>query len=91
MAVTSAGVDPRIMGIGPVPAIRKMEAKHGLKLADFDLIELNEAFAAQVLACDRELHFDRGETQCQRRRARARPSHRLQPARASLSRCSTKC
>lgn len=59
MAVTSAGVDPRIMGIGPVPAIRKMEAKHGLKLADFDLIELNEAFAAQVLACDRELHFDR--------------------------------
>jgi acetyl-CoA C-acetyltransferase len=59
MAVTSAGVDPRVMGIGPVPAIRKMEAKHGLKLADFDLIELNEAFAAQVLACDRELHFDR--------------------------------
>lgn len=59
MAVTSAGVDPRIMGIGPVPAIRKMEAKHRLKLADFDLIELNEAFAAQVLACDRELHFDR--------------------------------
>ena len=59
MAVTSAGVDPRIMGIGPVPAIRKMVAKHGLKLADFDLIELNEAFAAQVLACDRELHFDR--------------------------------
>jgi acetyl-CoA C-acetyltransferase len=59
MAVTSAGVDPRLMGIGPVPAIRKMEAKHGLKLADFDLIELNEAFAAQVLACDRELHFDR--------------------------------
>jgi len=61
MAVTSAGVDPRIMGIGPVPAIRKMEAKHGLKLADFDLIELNEAFAAQVLACDRELHFDRAK------------------------------
>jgi acetyl-CoA C-acetyltransferase len=58
MAVTSAGVDPRIMGIGPVPAIRKMEAKHGLRLSDFDLIELNEAFAAQVLACDRELHFD---------------------------------
>jgi acetyl-CoA C-acetyltransferase len=59
MAATSAGVDPKIMGIGPVPAIRKMEAKHGLKLADFDLVELNEAFAAQVLACDRELHFDR--------------------------------
>jgi acetyl-CoA C-acetyltransferase len=59
MAVTSAGVDPRLMGIGPVPAIQKLEKKHNLKLADFDLIELNEAFAAQVLACDREIHFDR--------------------------------
>ena len=59
LAITSAGVDPRIMGIGPIPAIRKMEQKHHLRLADFDLIELNEAFAAQVLACDRELHFDR--------------------------------
>jgi acetyl-CoA C-acetyltransferase len=59
LAATSAGVDPRLMGIGPVPAIRKMEQKHGLKLRDFDLVELNEAFAAQVLACDRELHFDR--------------------------------
>ncbi len=59
MAVTSAGVDPRTMGIGPVPALGKMEEKHGHKLADFDLIELNEAFAAQVLACDRELHMDR--------------------------------
>jgi len=57
--VTSAGVDPRIMGIGPVPAIRKLEKKHGLRLADFDLVELNEAFAAQVLACDRDLHFER--------------------------------
>jgi acetyl-CoA C-acetyltransferase len=57
-AVTSAGVDPRIMGIGPIPALRKMETKHGLKLSDFDLVELNEAFAAQVLACDRELHLD---------------------------------
>jgi acetyl-CoA C-acetyltransferase len=52
-------VDPRLMGIGPVPAIRKMEQKHGIKLSDFDLVELNEAFAAQLLACDRELHFDR--------------------------------
>jgi acetyl-CoA C-acetyltransferase len=59
MAVASAGVDPRLMGIGPVPALRRMEQKHGIKLADFDLVELNEAFAAQVLACDRELHFDR--------------------------------
>src|ERR1017187_7063850 len=59
LAATSAGVDPRTMGIGPVPAIHKLEKKHGLKLSDFDLIELNEAFAAQVLACDRTLHFDR--------------------------------
>lgn len=59
LAVTSAGVDPKIMGIGPVPALRKMEQKHQLKLSDFDLVELNEAFAAQVLACDRELHFNR--------------------------------
>jgi acetyl-CoA C-acetyltransferase len=58
IAVTSVGVDPRIMGIGPAPALRRMEQKHQLRLADFDLIELNEAFAAQVLACDRELHFD---------------------------------
>ena len=58
---TQAGVEPRIMGIGPVPAIAKLEKKTGLKLADFDLVELNEAFAAQVLACDRELHFDRSK------------------------------
>jgi acetyl-CoA C-acetyltransferase len=59
LALTSVGVDPRIMGIGPVPALRKMEARHGLKLSSFDLVEINEAFAAQVLACDRELHFNR--------------------------------
>jgi len=59
VAATSAGVDPRTMGIGPVPAIHKLEQKYGLKLVDFDLVELNEAFAAQVLACDRELHLDR--------------------------------
>jgi acetyl-CoA C-acetyltransferase len=58
VALTSAGVDPKIMGIGPVPALRKMEEKHELRLSDFDLVELNEAFAAQVIACDRELHFD---------------------------------
>jgi acetyl-CoA C-acetyltransferase len=58
LAVTSVGVDPRIMGIGPVAALRKMEQKHQLRVADFDLIELNEAFAAQVLACDRDLHLD---------------------------------
>jgi acetyl-CoA C-acetyltransferase len=54
-----AGVDPKIMGIGPVPATNKLLADTGTSLSDVDLIELNEAFAAQVLACDRELHFDR--------------------------------
>ncbi len=54
-----AGVDPKVMGLGPVPATRTLLAECGLQLSDLDLIELNEAFAAQVLACDRELHFDR--------------------------------
>ena len=58
-AVTSAGVDPRTMGIGPVPALEKLDQKHNLRLHDFGLIELNEAFAAQVLACDREMNFNR--------------------------------
>jgi acetyl-CoA C-acetyltransferase len=55
---STAGVDPRIMGIGPVPALEKLSKKAGRRLEDFDVIELNEAFAAQVLACDRELRFD---------------------------------
>ncbi len=54
-----AGVDPAIMGIGPVPATQKVLDKTGLSLADIDLIEINEAFAAQVIACERELKFDR--------------------------------
>ena len=54
-ASASAGVSPRVMGIGPVPAIRKLLARTGRTLGDFDLFELNEAFAAQMLACDREL------------------------------------
>jgi acetyl-CoA C-acetyltransferase len=53
-----AGVDPNIMGIGPVPAVRKVLEKSGLSLADIDLIEINEAFSAQVLACNRELNMD---------------------------------
>ena len=59
VAVTSAGVDPRTMGIGPVPALQKLADKHGLRLHEFGLVELNEAFAAQVLACDRVLSFNR--------------------------------
>lgn len=54
-----AGVDPKIMGIGPVPATKKVLEKTGLSLADIDVIEINEAFAAQVIACERELKFDR--------------------------------
>ncbi|MEJ8765521.1 thiolase family protein [Oceanobacillus sp. HCA-5259] len=53
-----AGVDPNIMGIGPVPATKKVMEKSGMSLDDMDIIELNEAFASQVLACDRELSFD---------------------------------
>ncbi len=52
------GVAPEIMGIGPVPAVRALLARQKLTIADIDLIEMNEAFAAQVIACDRELHFD---------------------------------
>jgi 3-oxoadipyl-CoA thiolase len=53
--MASAGVAPRTMGLGPVPAILKLMARAGTRLADYDVIEINEAFAAQVLACTREL------------------------------------
>ena len=56
---TSVGVDPARMGIGPVPAVRKLLERHRLALDQIDVVELNEAFASQVLACDRELRFDR--------------------------------
>ncbi len=55
VGMASAGVAPRVMGIGPVPAIRRLCARTGLGLSDFDRIEINEAFAAQVLACSRML------------------------------------
>ena len=57
-----AGVEPEIMGIGPVPATRKALEKAGLKLSDMDLIEVNEAFAAQYLAVEKELGLDRSKT-----------------------------
>ncbi len=53
-----AGVDPDCMGIGPVPAVRKALARAGITAADLDLVELNEAFAAQALPCIRELGLD---------------------------------
>ena len=57
-ATAVAGVDPSVMGTGPVPATQKALKRAGLKLADIDLIELNEAFAAQALACIRMLELD---------------------------------
>jgi acetyl-CoA C-acetyltransferase len=59
IGISWAGVPPEIMGIGPVPATKRVLERTGLALADLDLIELNEAFAAQVIACERELKFDR--------------------------------
>jgi acetyl-CoA C-acetyltransferase len=58
LAYASAGVDPMIMGMGPVPAVRSVLDRAGLRLDDIDLIELNEAFAAQSLAVVRELNLD---------------------------------
>ena len=54
----TAGVEPERFGIGPVPAVRKLLARAGVALKDIDLVELNEAFAAQVLGCQRELDID---------------------------------
>ncbi len=54
----AAGVDPRVMGIGPVPAVRKLLARTGVQVGDLDLVELNEAFASQSLAVIRELGLD---------------------------------
>jgi 3-oxoadipyl-CoA thiolase len=58
VASAVAGVDPRVMGIGPVPAVRKLLGRAGIEVADLDLVELNEAFASQSLAVIRELELD---------------------------------
>jgi acetyl-CoA acetyltransferase family protein len=58
VATAVAGVDPRVMGMGPVPAIRKVLARGGLEVGDLDVIELNEAFASQSVACVDELGLD---------------------------------
>ncbi|MCK5123822.1 MAG: thiolase family protein, partial [Dehalococcoidia bacterium] len=57
-AWASGGIDPKYMGLGPVPAVRKVLKKTGLGNKDFDVIELNEAFAAQTLGCIKELDWD---------------------------------
>ncbi len=61
-AWASAGVDPAYMGVGPIPAVRKILDREGLKIGDFGAIELNEAFAAQAIACMRELKCDPEKT-----------------------------
>lgn len=61
VSMAVAGVDPSIMGIGPVPATRKALERAGLKITDLDLVELNEAFASQSIACIRDLGLDIGK------------------------------
>ncbi len=58
LSAASAGVDPSVMGLGPIPASRKAVARAGLRMGDIDCVELNEAFASQVLACIRDLELD---------------------------------
>jgi len=58
VATAAAGVEPEVMGIGPVPATRLALRRAGLEVGDLDLVELNEAFAAQAVACERELELD---------------------------------
>jgi len=58
ISYASAGVDPKVMGLGPIPATKKALEKAGLTLADIDLIEANEAFAAQTCAVGRDLGFN---------------------------------
>ncbi len=61
-AVGRGGCHPAVMGLSPVPAVHNLLRKSGLTLSDFDLVEINEAFAAQYIACERELGLDRGIT-----------------------------
>ncbi len=90
VATAVAGVDPCVMGTGPVPAVAKALARAGLKLSDIDLIELNEAFAAQALACIRMLQMDPAKVNV--RGGAIAIGHPLgASARASPRRCCTPC
>ena len=71
-----AGVDPAIMGSGPIPASRAALKKAGWKADDLDLVEANEAFAAQACAVNKDMGWDTGDRQRQWRRHRHRPSDR---------------
>ena len=59
---SSAAIDPAFMGLGPIPAVRKVMKKENLSIENFDVIELNEAFASQAIACVRELKCDMEKT-----------------------------
>ena len=78
LGMATAGVPPRVMGIGPIPATRKLLARLGMKMSDFSVVELNEAFASQALVCLRELGLpdDAEHVNPQRRGDRVRPSAR---------------
>ena len=71
-----AGVEPEVMGLGPIAATKKVMAKTGLTVDDMDLIEANEAFAAQSVAVGEALNFDQEQAERQRRRYRSGPSRR---------------
>ena len=70
-AFVTAGVDPAIMGIGPIPAVRKLFDKTGLSMKDIDLVELNEAFGSQAVYVQRTLEIPRRQAERQRRRHRS--------------------
>ena len=76
LGYATAGVRPEVMGIGPVPAVEKLLERTGLSAGDFDVIESNEAFAAQALAVNKALGLDRGKGEPQWRCHRAGPSGR---------------
>ena len=76
-AFASGGLDPAYMGLGPVPAVRKVLKSQGMQISDLEMVELNEAFASQAIACCRELKLPRRAAQRARQRHFHRPSHRM--------------
>ena len=86
----TAGVDPAIMGTGPIPASRKALAAAGWTVRDLDLVEANEAFAAQALAVNKDLGWDPAIVNVNGGAIAHRPSRSAPRARACWSRCCTK-
>ena len=87
----TAGVEPERFGIGPVPAVRRLLTRTGLSLDDIDLVELNEAFAAQALACLRELPIDPDRLNVNGGAIALRASAWLHGRQAHHRPCSTRC